>query len=53
MGGAEAWLRERGIRKAELMIRDTNTEVTGFYGRLGYREEPVTVMSRWLDDTGR
>ena len=53
MGAAEAWLRERGIRKLELMIRDTNTEVTAFYGRLGYRIEPVTVMSRWLDGIGR
>lgn len=50
---AEAWLHERGIRKVELMIRNTNTEVTAFYARLGYSEEPVTVMSRWLDGTGR
>ena len=53
MRAAEAWLRERGIRKVELMIRDTNTEVTAFYARLGYDEEPVTVMSRWLDGTER
>ena len=53
MRAAEAWLRERGIRKVELMIRDTNTEVTAFYARLGYGEEPVTVMSRWLDGTER
>ena len=48
---AETWLRERGIRKAELMIRDTNIAVTAFYSRLGYNEEPVKVMSRWLDGT--
>ena len=53
MRAAEAWLRERGIRKVELMIRDTNTEVTAFYARLGYDKEPVTVMSRWLDGTER
>ena len=29
MRAAEAWLQERGIRKVELMIRNTNTEVTG------------------------
>lgn len=51
MRAAEAWLRERGIRKVELMIRDTNTAVTAFYARLGYDEEPVTVMSRGLDGT--
>jgi ribosomal protein S18 acetylase RimI-like enzyme len=53
MRAAEAWLRERGIRKVELMIRNTNTAVTAFYARLGYSEEPVAVMSRWLDGTGR
>ncbi|HEX2150601.1 MAG TPA: GNAT family N-acetyltransferase, partial [Stellaceae bacterium] len=53
MRAAEAWLQERGIRKVELMIRDTNTEVTAFYVRLGYGEEPVKVMSRWLDGTKR
>lgn len=53
MRAAEAWLRERGIRKVELMIRDTNTAVTAFYARLGYDQEPVTIMSRWLDGTTR
>jgi ribosomal protein S18 acetylase RimI-like enzyme len=53
MRAAEAWLRERGIRKVELMIRNTNTAVTGFYAGLGYGEEPVKVMSRWLDGTER
>ena len=53
MRAAEAWLRQRGIRKVELMIRDTNTAVTAFYARLGYGEEPVRVMSRWLDGTER
>ena len=40
MRAAESWLRERGIRKVELMIRDTNTEVAAFYARLGYGAEP-------------
>ena len=53
MRAAEAWLRERGIRKVELMIRNTNAAVTVFYTRLGYGEEPVIVMSRWLDGTRR
>ncbi|MGE0260353.1 MAG: GNAT family acetyltransferase [Alphaproteobacteria bacterium] len=53
MHAAEAWLRERGIRKIELMIRDTNAAVTEFYARLGYGREPVIVMSRWLDGAER
>ena len=51
MAEGEAWLRARGVRKLELMIRSTNEAVKGFYSRLGYAEEPVTVMSRWLDGT--
>jgi ribosomal protein S18 acetylase RimI-like enzyme len=53
MRAAETWLRARGIRKVELMIRDTNRAVTAFYAWLGYGEEPVSVMSRWLDGTKR
>jgi ribosomal protein S18 acetylase RimI-like enzyme len=53
MRAAEDWLRERGIRKVELMIRDTNIVVAAFYARLGYDEEPVKIMSRWLDGAER
>ncbi|MCX8101406.1 MAG: GNAT family acetyltransferase [Geminicoccaceae bacterium] len=51
MAAAEAWLAKRGIRKLELMVRSSNTAAKGFYGRLGYREEPVAVLARWLDGT--
>ena len=46
---AEDWLRMRGVRKAELMVRRTNTGVIGFYERLGFEESNVVVMQRWLD----
>lgn len=46
---AEGWLRERRIRKAQLMIRDANTEVRDFYVRCGYGIEPRMIMARWLD----
>ena len=49
MQAAESWLGVRGIRKLELMIRRSNAAVGDFYARLGYREEPVVVMSRWLE----
>ena len=48
---AEQWLRERQVRKCQLMVRDTNIGVVGFYDRLGYERSPVTVMQRWLDGT--
>jgi ribosomal protein S18 acetylase RimI-like enzyme len=51
VAAAEAWVRARGIRKIELMVRRANAAVIGFYEALGWREEPVTVLSRWLDGT--
>ena len=45
---AEDWLRERGVRKVQLMIRETNTGVAEFYERVGYKTEPRVVMSKWL-----
>lgn len=51
MAAAEDWLRARGVRKIELMVRDTNTAVLGFYDRLGYVQEPVKMLSRWLTES--
>ena len=48
VGAAEAWLRARGVPKAQLMIRETNTSVRDFYAALGWRESPRLVMERWL-----
>lgn len=45
---AEDWLRERGVAKAQLLVRDTNTAVVRFYERLGYETAPRVVMGRWL-----
>ena len=45
---AEAWLAALGVRKVNLIIRDTNTAVRGFYERIGYDVEPRTQMARWL-----
>ncbi len=48
MTAAEDWLRARGVRKLELMVRDTNTAVLGFYEQLGYVREPVAVCRAGL-----
>jgi ribosomal protein S18 acetylase RimI-like enzyme len=48
---AEDWLRERGVVKAQLLVRETNTRVVGFYEHLGYEVAPRIVMSRWLGET--
>ena len=46
---AEAWLRERGVRKAQLMVRRGNAGAAAFYERLGFEQSAVIVMQRWLD----
>src|SRR5882762_9294746 len=33
---AENWLRERGIVKVQLLVRETNTKVVSFYEHLGF-----------------
>ena len=53
MQTAEEWVAARGIRKLELMVRDSNAAAIGFYRRIGYEPEPVQVLSRWLDGTLR
>lgn len=48
---AEAWLRERGVAKAQLLVRETNTGVVSFYERLGYEVAPRVIMGKWLRRT--
>lgn len=49
MQAAEAWLIERGTVKLQLMVRETNTAVTGFYDRLGFTDADVRVLAKRLD----
>ena len=39
-----------GVRKAKLIVRDTNAAVQASYQRLGYDVEPRIEMARWLVD---
>jgi ribosomal protein S18 acetylase RimI-like enzyme len=48
MRHAEAWLHSLGVRKVQLLIRESNNVAQGFYDRLGYERSPVIVMQRWL-----
>ncbi|GAA1172284.1 GNAT family acetyltransferase [Nesterenkonia xinjiangensis] len=45
---AETWLQERGIPKLMLMVRRENTTVREFYDRLGYSEQEVVTLGRFL-----
>ncbi len=48
---AENWLRQRGVVKVQLLVRETNTKVVSFYEHLGFEVVPRVVMSRWLGKT--
>lgn len=45
---AEEWLRQRGVVKVQLLVRETNTQVVSFYEHLGYEVAPRVVMGKWL-----
>ncbi len=45
---AEDWLRQRGVVKVQLLVRETNTEVVSFYEHLGFETAPRTIMGKWL-----
>jgi GNAT superfamily N-acetyltransferase len=46
---AEAWLRDRGLRKLQVMIRPQHAEAHDFYLQMGYATQDRTLMARWLD----
>lgn len=48
MTSAEGWLKERGVVKVQLMVRETNQEVMAFYDHLGYEVSEVSVLAKWL-----
>lgn len=48
VAAGEQWLRERGVVKVQLMVRETNTGVVSFYEHIGYEVAPRVVMSKWL-----
>lgn len=48
MAAAEAWLRERGAPKLQLMVRTSNAEALGFYQALGLERQEVVTLGRFL-----
>lgn len=50
---AEDFLRDQGCPKVELMVRTDNTAALGFYDRLGYEAQDVTVRAKWLNGETR
>lgn len=50
---AEDWLRECHVPKVQLLVRDTNVAVVGFYEGLGFATAQSVVMGKWLRSPGR
>lgn len=50
MAAVEDWLKARGVWKVNLMVREDNTAVAGFYDALGYAREPRLVFAKALED---
>ena len=48
VAAAENWLKQRGVPKVHLMVRETNQAVASFYRRLGYDPMPRINMQKWL-----
>ncbi|MDF7774613.1 GNAT family acetyltransferase [Sphingomonas sp. AOB5] len=48
MAAAEAWLRERGAPKIQLMVREDNDAALGFYEALGMERQKVVTLGRFL-----
>ena len=46
---AEVWLRNRGVWKLNVMIRDDNVSALGFYDRLGYARSSVICLQKVLE----
>lgn len=49
VAAAEAWLKDRGVWKVNLLVRRENAKVLGFYQALGYEPNDVVSLGRWLD----
>jgi len=49
MDAADAWLRDRGVPKLQLMVREDNAAALEFYARLGLERQAVVVLGRRLD----
>jgi len=53
MAAAEAWLRDAGAPKIQLMVRDGNAEAIAFYEAIGLARQPVVTLGRFLDASDR
>ena len=53
MSYAEGWVDQRQVPKIQAMIRADNLPVRGFYRRLGYQDDDVQVVEKFLNERGK
>jgi ribosomal protein S18 acetylase RimI-like enzyme len=53
IAAAEGWMRERGVWKANLLVRTGNEAVLAFYEELGYAAGNSVQIEKWLDPSKR
>ncbi len=44
----EKRLKEKGCEKVNLLVRMDNTKVQGFYERLGFKQDELVFMEKWI-----
>jgi ribosomal protein S18 acetylase RimI-like enzyme len=47
---AEGWLKSINAPKVLLMVRESNTAVLKFYNDIGYEDNDVIVVGKWLEE---
>jgi ribosomal protein S18 acetylase RimI-like enzyme len=47
---AEQWLKNKGVVKVMLLVREANTPVVDFYKHLGFEATPRVIMQKWLEE---
>lgn len=50
VAAAEAWLRDSGANKVQLMVRSDNDAALEFYRAARYERGDVEVLSRWIEE---
>lgn len=53
MAAAEAWLLDRGVWKAQLLVRRDNEDVVRFYDHLGYRDTQTRCLQKIIAPDGQ
>ena len=53
MSYAEQWMGQRRLPKIQAMIRADNLPVRGFYRRLGYQDNDVQVVEKFLNQQSK